>query len=393
MKSHAIIAAAFLLSTAASAQQALFNRQEITSPQVNNDGTVTFRLSAPKASNVTVSGDFQAHPAVMHNDNGVWTYTTSVLEPELYSYSFKVDGLEILDPANIYRNRDIASYTNMFIISKQEGDFGNLYSVNDVPHGNVSRVWYDSPTLGTTRRMTIYTPPTYEDGGKYPVLYLLHGAGGDEEAWVSLGRAAQIMDNLIAQGKAEPMIVVMTNGNANADAAPGEWHRGMYKPSFMGHNDSRAKSTTEAAYQDVMNYVEKHYRVKRGKSNTAICGLSMGGFHTFAISKMHPGKFGYIGLFSAAINMGGNDNQPIDQRIENDQTTQQQFKELFSGKNTPQFYWIGIGKSDFLYTQNEGLRKYLTRHGYPYEYHESDDGHIWKNWRHYLIIFAQRLFK
>ena len=125
MKSHAIFAAAFLLSTAASAQQALFNRQDITSPQVNNDGTVTFRLSAPKASNVTVSGDFQTHPAVMHNDNGVWTYTTSVLEPELYSYSFKVDGLEILDPANIYRNRDIASYTNMFIITPAPSEISN----------------------------------------------------------------------------------------------------------------------------------------------------------------------------------------------------------------------------------------------------------------------------
>ena len=395
MKKTLILAcAAAILSVSAMAQQALFNTQDLTSPEVNSDGTVTFRLSAPKASKVELTGDFLPHNVEMKEGRGgVWTYTTDVLAPELYSYKFRVNGMDYLDPSNVYRNRDIVSFTNMFIISKEKGDCGDLYSVNNVPHGNVNRVWYSSPSLGTQRRMTIYTPPTYEEGGSYPVLYLLHGAGGDEEAWVSLGRAAQIMDNLIAEGKAKPMIVVMTNGNANCDAAPGEWHRGMYKPSFMSHNEAPAKTTTEEAYKDVMSYVEKHYRVRKGKENTAICGLSMGGFHTYAISKLYPGKFGYVGLFSAALHMSGGNNKPIDQQMAEDATISSQFKTLFSAKNKPYLYWIGIGKTDFLFDQNVGLRKFMDANKYPYEYYETEDGHIWRNWRNYLIVFAQKLFK
>lgn len=386
------IASALMMSASTMAQQALFNTQNLTSPEINKDGTVTFRLAAPKAVKVELNGDFLAKPVELTEERGVWTYTTDVLAPELYSYSFKVDGLEYLDPSNVYRNRDIVSFTNMFIITKDKGDCGDLYSVNNVPHGNVNRVWYSSPTLGTQRRMTIYTPPTYEKGGSYPVLYLLHGAGGDEEAWISLGRAAQVLDNLIAQGKAKPMIVVMTNGNANCDAAPGEWHRGMYKPSFMSHNESPAKATTEEAYKDVMSYVEKHYRVQKGKNNTAICGLSMGGYHTYAISKLYPGKFGYIGLFSAALHMSGG-NTPVDEQMANDKTISGQFKTLFSGKNKPNLYWIAIGKTDFLYDQNVGLRKFMDANKYPYEYYETGEGHIWKNWRNYLIEFSQKIFK
>lgn len=400
------MAASLAVGVAAMAQQALFNMQDLTSPEINNDGTVTFRLAAPKAVKVELTGDFLPKQKVqtpfgeqetdgmveLKEEKGVWTYTTDVLQPELYSYKFRVDGLDYLDPSNVYRNRDIVSYTNMFIITKQKGDCGDLYSVNDVPHGNMSKVWYPSPTLGTNRRMTIYTPPSYDKGGKYPVLYLLHGAGGDEEAWPSLGRTAQIMDNLIAQGKVKPMIVVMTNGNANCDAAPGEWHRGLYKPSFMGHNDSKPKATTEEAYKDVMKYVEKNYRCLTGKKNTAICGLSMGGYHTYAISKLYPGKFDYIGMFSAAIQMGqskhGND---INAQLNEDKATAAQLKRLFA--TNPKLYWIAIGRTDFLYDQNRTYRQYLDANNYKYEYYETDEGHIWRNWRNYLIEFTQKLFK
>lgn len=377
----------------------------IVSPEINADGTVTFRLIAPKAVQVQVTGDFlpkvkiESPFGVMESEgvadmkevNGVWTYTTGKLAPELYSYKFKVDGMDYLDPSNVYRIRDIASFVNIFIITNEKGDCGDLYSVNNVPHGNVNRVWYDSPTLGTKRRMTIYTPPTYEDGGKYPVLYLLHGAGGDEEAWPALGRQAQIIDNLIAAGKAKPMIVVMTNGNANCDAAPGEWHKGMYVPSFMGHMEgAQPKATTEEAYKDVMNYVEKHYRVLKGQKNTAICGLSMGGYHTYAISKLYPGKFDYIGLFSAAIHMGGG-NTDLNAGMTIDDATAAQLKKLFS--TNPKLYWIAIGNTDFLYQQNTQYRQYLDSMNYPYEYRETGEGHIWKNWRIYLTEFAQKIFK
>ncbi|MCF0212956.1 MAG: esterase, partial [Muribaculaceae bacterium] len=223
MKKIFFLLAMLALTMAGSAQQALFSGQgQVKSPEINPDGTVTFRLAAPKAVSVKVTGDFLPKDKIdtpfgkfevdgkadMKEENGVWTFTTpNALEPELYSYKFVVDGMDYLDPANVYRTRDIVSFVNIFIITKEKGDKGDLYSVNNVPHGNVNRVWYDSPTLGTKRRMTIYTPPGYEDGGKYPVLYLLHGAGGDEEAWPALGRQAQIIDNLIAEGKAKPMIV------------------------------------------------------------------------------------------------------------------------------------------------------------------------------------------
>ena len=162
-------------------------------------------------------------------------------------------------------------------------------------------MWYDSPTLGITRRMTIYTPPGYEEGKtRYPVLYLCHGAGGDENAWSELGRAAQILDNMIALGKAKPMIVVMPNGNVDTEAAPGEWSAGMYQPTFMGGGFGEPKSTMQESFPDIMKYVESHYRVLKGAKNTAMCGLSMGGGHTFLTTKLYPGTFGYIGLFSAA---------------------------------------------------------------------------------------------
>ncbi|MCF0195939.1 MAG: esterase [Bacteroidaceae bacterium] len=400
---------ALLVTTATGfAQQALFSGQHAKSPEINADGTVTFRLVAPKAVTVQVTGDFLPKAKIktqfgevetegvadLKEEKGVWTYTTEQpLEPELYNYKFRVNGMDFLDPANVYRTRDITTFVNIFVITREKGDRGYLYGVNDVPHGNVNRVWYDSPTLGTKRRMTIYTPPTYEEGGKYPVLYLLHGAGGDEEAWPALGRQAQIIDNLIAEGKAKPMIVVMTNGNANCDAAPGEWHAGMYMPSFMGHQaGTQPKATTEEAYKDVMNYVEKHYRVLKGQKNTAICGLSMGGYHTYAISKLYPGRFDYIGLFSAAIQMGqsnrGNDIQGM---LDADEKTSAQLKTLFA--THPKLYWIAIGNTDFLFSQNVGYRKYLDSHNYPYEYFETGEGHIWKNWRIYLTEFAQRLFK
>lgn len=401
------LVAVVAMGMGAFAQQALFNQQDLTSPEINADGTVTFRLVAPKAVKVEVTGDFLPKQAIqtpfgmfetdgvaeLKEEKGVWTYTTpEALAPELYSYKFKVDGQDYLDPSNVYRNRDIVSFTNMFIVSREKGDCGDLYSVNNVRHGNVSKVWYNSPTLGTQRRMTVYTPPTYEDGGKYPVLYLQHGAGGDENAWTELGRAAQILDNLIAAGKVKPMIVVMTNGNANCDAAPGEWHKGLYKPAFMSHMESEPKATTEEAYKDVMAYVESHYRVLKGKKNTAICGLSMGGYHSYMISKLYPGKFDYIGLFSAALEMGqspyGNDMKAA---IEHNADLEKQLKTLFA--TNPKLYWIAIGRTDFLYEQNKTYRQYLDSKGYPYEYFETGEGHIWKNWRVYLVEFTQKLFK
>jgi enterochelin esterase family protein len=376
------------------AQQALFSRNVVKSPEINADNTVTFRLHAPKAITVQLTGDCVDGVVSMKEDSlGVWSYTTAKLEPELYSYSFIVNGMRMLDPSNIYQNRDVATWTSIFIISDQKGDKGDLYSVNKVPHGNLSKVWYESPTLKLTRRMTVYTPAGYDKGKNYPVLYLLHGAGGDENAWSELGRAAQILDNLIAMGKAKPMLVVMTNGNPNTAAAPGEWDFGMYQPSMGGGVQlPQAAASMDESFMDVVNFIEKNYKVAKNKANRAICGLSMGGGHSFAISKRYPTTFDYVGLFSAAVSVGQwGDRTPLIDRMNTNAEFNQQMAALFAAK--PKLYWIAIGKTDFLYQQNADLRKWLDSKGYPYTYRETDGGHIWRNWRIYLSEFAQMIFK
>ena len=377
------------------AQQALFSRNVVKSPEINADNTVTFRLHAPKAITVQLTGDCVDGVVSMKEDSlGVWSYTTGKLEPELYSYSFIVNGMRMLDPSNIYQNRDVATWTNIFIISEKDGDKGDLYSVNKVPHGNLSKVWYESPTLKLTRRMTVYTPAGYDKGKNYPVLYLLHGAGGDENAWSELGRAAQILDNLIAAGKAKPMLVVMTNGNPNTAAAPGEWDFGMYQPAMGGGGVQlpQAAASMDESFMDVVNFIEKNYKVAKNKASRAICGLSMGGGHSFQISKRFPNTFDYVGLFSAAVSVGQwGDRTPLLERMNTNEEYNKQMAALFGAK--PKLYWIAIGKTDFLYQQNADLRKWLDSKGYPYTYRETDGGHIWRNWRIYLTEFSQMIFK
>lgn len=399
-----------LCAMASFAQQALFDKASVVSPDIHKDGTVTFRLFAPKAITVQLTGDFlpqvkrQTEMGVVEaagmvdltqDSTGVWSYTSEKLAPELYSYKFKVNGMDYLDPSNIYINRDVASMTSIFFITEKEGDKGYLYSVNNVAHGNVAKVWYDSPTLKLKRRLTVYTPAGYEKGGRYPVLYLLHGAGGDEDAWTTLGRAAQILDNLIAEGKAKPMIVVMPNGNTNTSAAPGEWSKAMmYQPSFRGGSSPfpQAVASMDESFPDIVNFIESNYRTLKGKRNRAISGLSMGGGHSFNTSKRYPNMFDYVGLFSSAVGVGNrNDKTPLLERLNNDEEFNKQMAALFNAK--PKLYWIAIGNTDFLYESNKALRQYLDGKGYPYEYRESDGGHIWRNWRIYLTEFAQKIFK
>ena len=303
------------------AQQS-FREAAIVSPEVKADNTVTFRVYAPNADTVKITGDFlptekiktqwgefdaPGKAMLIKNEKGIWSFTSEVLSPELYNYTIMADGFSTTDPNNPFIVRDVASVMNIFIIG---GGQAELYKVNDIPHGTVTKRWYDSPGLKMVRRITIYTPPGYETSNeKYPVLYLLHGAGGDEEAWITLGRTAQIMDNLIAQGKVKPMIVVMPNGNVIQDAAPGEGHDGMYKPQFMV--PKTMDGTFEANFMDIIKFVESSCRVNAGKANRAVAGLSMGGFHSLHISRYYPNTFDYVGLFSAAILPNQNVSSPV----------------------------------------------------------------------------------
>lgn len=397
MKRFLFLSAMLLVCAMTFAQQALWGGAPVVSPEVHDNNTVTFRLKAPKAVKVQVTGDFLPTQKIKtpfgefdgpgvadltENKDGVWEFTTpEPLKPELYSYTFLVDGLKITDPSNVYQIRDVASVTNVFIIG---GDRADLYKVNKVPHGTVSKVWYHSDALDLDRRLTVYTPAGYETSGKrYPVFYLLHGMGGDENAWSELGRTAQIMDNLIAQGKAKPMIVVMTNGNAALEAAPGESSLGFTAPSM--NLPKTMEGSFEAAFPEVVKFIDKTYRTQANKKGRAIAGLSMGGFHSMHISKQYPDMFNYVGLFSAAIMPDKDVKSPIYDDLEGKLKTQ------FAKK--PALYWIGIGTTDFLYKANEDYRKLLDEKGYKYTYYETGEGHIWKNWRIYLTEFAPLLFK
>lgn len=408
MKKITFLATALLMSLGSFAQQALFDNVPVISPEVNANHTVTFRLKAPNAQKVQVTGDFLAPKTIdtpmgkydapgvadmTKDEKGVWTFTSQMLSPELYSYNLLLDGVKIVDPGSVYITRDITSETNIFILSDKKGDCGDLYTVNEVPHGNVSKVWYDSPTLKMQRRMTVYTPAGYDKGKDYPVLYLLHGAGGDEDAWTTLGRAQHILDNLIATGKAKPMVVVMTNGNPNCQAAPGEWSAGQYIPSFYGYQGAKPAATMDESFPDVMNYVESHYKVAKDKAHRAICGLSMGGGHSFDISRRFPTKFDYIGLFSAGLHVGtiGDFRSDFYKQLQGNEEAKKQLATLF--KNKPKLYWIGMGKTDFLYKSSADLRRYFDEKGYKYTYLETEGGHIWRNWRVYLTEFAQKIFK
>ena len=370
------------------AQQALWVAPGLISPEVKDNNTITFRFQAPKAKEVKITGEWmpmqgwmRSSEPMTRDEKGVWSYTTPPLPSDLYSYSFIADSVTTTDPNNVYLVRDVASVTNIFIV---KGDKGDLYKVNKVPHGTVSRRWYDSPGNSSTRRVTIYTPPGYESSKQeYPVLYLLHGMGGDEEAWIELGRASQILDNLIAQGKAKPMIVVMPNGNVVQEAAPGESSLGFYKPTFQLPNTMDGKF--EATFVDVIRFVDSNYRVIDEKAGRAIAGLSMGGYHSLHISRYYPNMFDYIGLFSAAIISDPKNTSDIYENF--DGTLNAQMKDGYK------LYWIGIGKTDFLYKNVSDYRAKLDAMGMKYTYYESEGGHTWTNWRVYLSQFAPLLFK
>ena len=404
MKKILFFVAFCLTGMAAHAQQNLSWGQgpQVASPDVHADNTVTFNLIAPEAQKVQVTGDFlpskkvvfngatfdaPADPVdLVKNDKGVWSFTTEALKPELYTYNMIVDGVKIIDPLNVYNIRDINNLFSVLLIGGNART--DLYKVNKVAHGTVSKVWYESPTAGLTRRLTVYTPAGYETSGKeYPVLYLLHGIGGDENAWSELGRAAQILDNLIAQGKAEPMLVVMTNGNISQEACPGETSEGFRVPTMM--LPKTMEGSFETAFPDVVKFVENTYRVKKDKAHRAIAGLSMGGFHSLFISINNPDTFDYVGLFSAAVDQQQNTANGGFPNIYADRN--QKIDNLFS--KHPRLFWIGIGKTDFLYKNNNDLRAYLDSKQHKYTYLETEGGHIWRNWRIYLSEFVPLLFK
>ncbi|MCI5618602.1 MAG: alpha/beta hydrolase-fold protein [Rikenellaceae bacterium] len=347
------------------------NPEVFTGVVINGDNSVTFRYKNPKAVKVEVSGEFMEGSAQLVEKDGIWTYTTAPLASEMYFYTLSVDGSPIVD-MNYSMTKDIPRWMNYFIISGEKGD---IYSVQDVPHGTVSSRWYESKMLQMRRRVNVYTPAGYENSKKkYPVFYLLHGNACDENSWLDLGRAAQILDNLIAQGKAEPMIVVMTNGNPAQQAAPA-----YFGDTYTNANTMPGIAAFPDTFSEVIAFVESNYRTISKKEGRAIAGFSMGGGHAFTISKEMPNTFDYVGLFSAA---GSN--------ISRDE---EKAKLLTMKKNGYKLYYIGCGTDDFLYRNVLAYNKQLDDIGFKYYYRETSGGHTWGPWRIFLSEMVPMLFK
>jgi len=375
----------------------------LRSPDIHPDRTVTFRLLAPKASEVTLNGSWDSgtNLRMTKDDAGVWSATIGPLAPQLWGYWFMVDGVRALDPNNAETERDGARYDNLLMISGPESEW---WDFKDVPHGTTQAVWYPSPTLKlASRRMMVYTPPGYETGTqKYPVLYLLHGGGGDEDAWLTMGRANIIMDNLIAAGKAKPMIVVMPNGNATQTVSQGYGYgptpakqtvQAPAPPPVQaeqaaagragggggrgGAPQPYAGSYPESLVKDVIPFVEKRFRVLVAKDDRAIAGLSMGGGHTLAATNNNPGVFAYIGVFSSGP-------QTVDATI------QRQLEALKAGG--VKFYWLGAGTTDMARERTVTLSELVKKNGFNTTYREIPGRHFWFLWRDFLVHYAQIAF-
>lgn len=364
------------------------NNARLNSPEILSDNSVIFRIKAPAASSVQVVGtwaaDFKPVPMVK-NDSNVYELKVGPLPSNMYEYRFILDGVPMLDPNNNAVTRDGTYVESRLLVP---GQLADLFTVQDVPHGKVSAVWYPSPTLATQRRMYVYTPPGYEQGNdKYPVMYLLHGGGGDEDGWINRGRANYIIDNLIAAKQAVPMIVVITNGNPDAVAAPLDRPLSSTKPDVPGIGGMASLRFEQSLIKDVIPYIEKNYRVIADADHRAVTGFSMGGYQTQNITNNNPGMFNYIGVMSMGLFSSFRNSDANYDREKH----VSQLKALIASK--PKYYWIGIGKNDFLFDTVTRLRSLYDEVGLKYTYRESEGSHTWKEWRLYLTELAPKFFK
>jgi enterochelin esterase family protein len=373
----------------------------VVSPEVSADRRITFRINAPQAQAVRVSGSdipgLGQNGVMTKGENGVWTFTSAAVPPGAYRYNINVDGVSVIDPRN-----PLTSVSNNNVWSLAIVPGSDAFDTKDVPHGAVATVTYYSAPLKRHRRMHVYTPPGYESNTtKYPVFYLLHGAGDSDEAWTSVGRAGIILDNLIAAKKAQPMIVVMPAGHTNGPM-PGMGGPAPALTVAPGEPDEFTQDFTIA----IRPYIEKHYRVRSGREHRAIAGLSMGGSQTFNIAVPNLTDYAYIGVFSSGL-LGGGGGRGRGAAPAADApapTAPPPFGEAWekrhlamldnaAAKKGLKLLWFSTGKDDGLIGTTRSTVELLKRHGFSPEYTESAGGHTWLNWRDYLGQFAPLLFK
>ncbi len=390
-RSGVVLSFLLLASQASPRVEAQFPRRPPTpndtlrSVEVSPDHKVTFRIYAPKASEVSVSGDFGQGGKLTKDEHGVWSITVGPVKPDFYSYTFNVDGVRTVDPKNPMIKQGIGSVDSVVLAPGSEADFE---ATKDVPHGEIRSAWYRSGTLDQLRRMHVYTPPGYESGNdKFPVLYLLHGAGDDDSGWSTIGRAGFILDNLLAARKAVPMIVVMPNGSLpRPDSlpprpAPG----GTLSPEFRAVMEALQNRFTNELMNDVIPFAEKSYRIKPGRESRAIAGLSMGGGQTLRVITTHPDQFAYVGIWSAGL-FGGNASD-----WEKRNAGFLDHAEKVNG--SIKLMSISVGDQDFALAGSKSLAEILEKHGVKHEVQISGGGHTWINWRNYLNELAPRLFQ
>ena len=365
----------FIFIGAYGQELANFRRAPVVSPEIG-EKTVTFRISAPQAKLVRLYGSWMRSNDSSLNMNkdtaGLWIVSVPRPPAELYTYNFIVDGLTVNDVNNVFLQRDGTRYLSVLLVP---GDLtANYFEAGK--RGNLRKIWYSSPTIGTTRRMYVYTPYGYETGTEnFPVLYLLHGGGGDEDAWVTMGRTCQILDNLIEKKLAVPMICVMPNGNPGQEAARTSM---LQEKAFDRNAPGVANLYINSIVKDIIPYIEKNFRVIARPEARAVSGLSMGGGHTLSVTNEYPGVFGYI----CPLSMGVRDTQTdIDEKLQGVK------------KAGYKLYWVGCGSEDFVFEMAKRLDAALTRNGLEHTFHITTGGHTWANWRIYLNTFGQLLFK
>ncbi len=375
-----IAAVLAMFAVALTGPASLFGQRtpQVVSPDVSPDRHVTFRIFAPKAETVQLSGDipgsgFGQGRALAKGTNDVWEVTAGPLPPGAYRYSFNVDGMTVVDPRN---PKTSESNENTWSLVDVPG--ADWLDTRDVPHGAVAEVSYWSSVLKRFRRLHVYTPPGYESGtDRYPIFYLLHGAFDSDDSWSTVGRAGFIIDNLIADQKAKPMVVVMPHGHT------GPFRFGMplsggFEPEFAA---------------DILPQIEKRYRVFTDRAHRAMAGLSMGGAHTLNIGIPNLEKFGYLGVFSSGIfgiagGTGG--NQPQGPAFEEKHKAILDDPKLKDGL---ELFWFATGKDDFLVATSRATVDMFKKHRFSVVYRETDGAHTWDNWRAYLSEFVPQLFQ
>jgi len=347
----------------------------VTSPIVSPDRRVTFRLVAPHAREVLLTGEFMPGSQPLQMDaNGSWSVTIGPIEPEIYHYNFTIDGVRTIDPGNADLKTG-STFSTLASVLEVRGETPAFYDAQPVPHGEIRTLWYQSKSLGTLRRLNVYVPPGYDTSAgtqprRYPVLYLLHGANADETAWHRLGRVNMILDNLLAAGKTQPFLVAMPFGYG---VPPGA----LTQP---GENTMRfGKDLLE----DVIPFVESRFHVSAAREMRALVGLSMGGGQALTIGLNHLDLFSHVGGFSAALGAGSDFPQTYASLVAQPEAASKKLRLL----------WVGCGKEDGAFSASQRFSEFLTANRIAHTFRATAGAHTWMVWRRYLHEVAPLLFQ